>query len=82
MDKHADTVCKCAQPNRAKGSREELPCGVKGQSPLRSPEAEPLVPPPYLRTFSAPFCRALSAYMASSARCMMSRIDSSLCLVA
>ncbi len=45
MDKHADTVCKCAQPNRAKGSREELPCGVKGQSPLRSPEAEPLVPP-------------------------------------
>ena len=36
MDKHADTVCKCAQPNRAKGSREELPCGVKGQSPLGS----------------------------------------------
>ena len=33
-DKHADTVCKCAQLNRAEGSREELPCGVKGQRPL------------------------------------------------
>ena len=76
-DKHAGIVCSCHQLNRAKGSRENslagcrdsVPAGVKGQSPLRLP---------YLRTFFTPFCRALSAYMASSARCMMSRMDSSL----
>ena len=32
--KHAEVVCKCAQFNRAKGSGEQLPCGVKGQRPL------------------------------------------------
>ncbi len=36
-DKHADTVCSRHQLNRAEGSREELPCGVKGQRPLGSP---------------------------------------------
>ena len=36
-NKHADTVCRCHQLNRAKGSREELPCRVKGQRPLGSP---------------------------------------------
>ena len=36
-DKHADTVCSCHQLNRAEGSREKLPCGVKGQRPLGSP---------------------------------------------
>ena len=45
LDKHADTVCKCHQLNREKGSREELPCRVKGQRPLRSPEAAPLGSP-------------------------------------
>ena len=35
--KHAGIVCKCHQLNRAKGSREELPCKVKGQRPLGSP---------------------------------------------
>ena len=44
-DKHAGIVCSRHQLNRADGSREELPCRVKGQSPLRSPEAEPLAPP-------------------------------------
>ena len=34
VDKHAGIVCQCAQLNRAKGSREELPCGVKGAMPL------------------------------------------------
>ena len=78
-DQHAEEVCKCAQLHRAKGSRDEVPCGVqrqrlwrglgaaplglpqstrgrsmrarstpsrervKGRSPLRSPEAAPLV---------------------------------------
>ena len=36
-DKHADTVCSRHQLNRAEGSREKLPCGVKGQRPLGSP---------------------------------------------
>ena len=36
-DKHADTVCSRHQLNRAEGSREELPCGVKGQRPWGSP---------------------------------------------
>ena len=31
--KHADTVCRRYQPNRAEGSREELPCRVQGQRP-------------------------------------------------
>ena len=34
LHKHAGIVCSRHQPNRAKGSREELPCGVKGQRPL------------------------------------------------
>ena len=44
-DQHAGIVCSCHQLNRAKGSREELPCrdsvpaGVKGQSPLGLPNA-------------------------------------------
>ena len=29
---HAGKVCRCNQLNRAKGSREELPCGVQRQS--------------------------------------------------
>ena len=37
LDKHAGTLCSCAQPNRAEGSREKLPCGLKGQRPLGSP---------------------------------------------
>ena len=37
LDKHAGTLCSRHQLNRAKGSREELPCGVKGQCPLRLP---------------------------------------------
>ena len=28
---HAKTVCRCPQAKRAKGSREELPCGVQRQ---------------------------------------------------
>ena len=32
-DQHAGTVCRRHQPNRAKGSREELPCRVQGQRP-------------------------------------------------
>ena len=35
-NKHAKAVCSRHQLNRAKGSREELPCGVKGQRPLVS----------------------------------------------
>ena len=78
-NQHAEEVWACAQRNRAKGSRDEVPCGVqrqrlwrglgaaplghpqstrgrsmrahstpsrervKGRSPLRSPEAAPLV---------------------------------------
>ena len=37
LDRHAGTVCSRHQLNREKGSREELPCGVKGQRPLGSP---------------------------------------------
>ena len=37
LDKHADTLCSRHQLNRAEGSREELPCGVKGQRPLGLP---------------------------------------------
>ena len=37
LDKHAGTLCSRHQLNRAKGSREELPCGVKGQRPLGLP---------------------------------------------
>ena len=36
-NKHAEAVCSRHQLNRAKGSREELPCGVKGQRPLGFP---------------------------------------------
>ena len=36
LNQHADVVCSRAQFNRAKGSREELPCGVKGQRALGS----------------------------------------------
>ena len=43
--KHADTVCKCAQPNRAKGSRDEVPCRVQGQRPCWGQGAKPLAPP-------------------------------------
>ena len=45
MDKHADTVCKCAQPNRAKGSRDFVPCRVQGQRPCWGQGAKPLAPP-------------------------------------
>ena len=41
MDKHADTVCKCAQPNRAKGSRDEVP---QPRLPLPSHILCPLLP--------------------------------------
>ena len=41
-DKHADTVCKCAQLNRAEGSREELTCGVQRQSLWWGQGAAPL----------------------------------------
>ena len=34
---HAGKVCRCNQLNRAKGSREELPCGVQRQSLWRLP---------------------------------------------
>ena len=34
---HAHTAWKRSQLNREKGSREELPCGVKGQRPLGLP---------------------------------------------
>ena len=37
LDKHAGTLCSRHQLNREKGSREELPCGVKGQRPLGLP---------------------------------------------
>ena len=33
-DQHAGIACRRHQPNRAKGSREELPCRVQGQRPL------------------------------------------------
>ena len=33
-DQHAGIVCRRHQPNRAKGSREELPCRVQGSSTL------------------------------------------------
>ena len=37
LDKHAEEVSRSHQLHRAKGSREELPCRVKGQRPLGSP---------------------------------------------
>ena len=37
-NQHAEAVCSRYQLNRAKGSREELPCGVKGQRPLGLPK--------------------------------------------
>ena len=48
LHKHAKTVCRCHQLNRAKGSREELPCGVQRQSlwlrqMLHHPQAHPAV---------------------------------------
>ena len=36
LDKHAEEVSRSHQLHRAKGSREELPCRVKGQRPLGS----------------------------------------------
>ena len=41
-DQHAGIVCSCHQLNRAKGSREELPCRVQGQRPCWGQEAKPL----------------------------------------
>ena len=41
-DQHAGIVCSCHQPNRAKGSREELPCRVQGQRPCWGQGATPL----------------------------------------
>ena len=40
-DQHAGIVCSCHQPNRAKGSREELPCRVQGQRPCWGQGATP-----------------------------------------
>ena len=37
LDKHAEEVSRSHQLHRAKGSREELPCRVKGQRPLGFP---------------------------------------------
>ena len=36
-NQHAGTLCSCAQPNRAKGSREELPCTRKIHTFLANP---------------------------------------------
>ena len=41
-DKHAGIACRRHQPNRAKGSREELPCRVQGQRPCWGQGAKPL----------------------------------------
>ena len=41
-NKHAGIVCRRHQPNRAKGSREELPCRVQGQRPCWGQGAKPL----------------------------------------
>ena len=41
-DKHAGIVCRSHQLNRAKGSREELPCRVQGQRPCWGQGATPL----------------------------------------
>ena len=41
-DQHAEEVCKCAQLHRAKGSREEVPCGVQRQRLWRGLGAAPL----------------------------------------
>ena len=49
-DKHAGTLCSCAQPNREKGvERVEDPSRVQGRALCRSPEAEPLAPPLYTK---------------------------------
>ena len=42
VDKHAGIVCSCHQLNRAKGSREKLPCRVQGQRPCWGQGAKPL----------------------------------------
>ena len=56
-NKHAGTVWECHQLNRAKGSREELPCGVQRQSLWRLP---PFTIPPSLLSASTPCtCRGL-----------------------
>ena len=41
-ERHAGTVCSRSHPNRAKGSREELPCRVQGQRPCWGQGAKPL----------------------------------------
>ena len=41
-DQHAGIVCRSHQLNRAKGSREELPCRVQGQRPCWGQGAKPL----------------------------------------
>ena len=49
LHKHADMLCKCAQLNREKGSREELPCRVQGQRPCWGQGTKPLGSPLQLR---------------------------------
>ena len=41
-NQHAEEVCKCAQLHRAKGSRDEVPCGVQRQRLWRGLGAAPL----------------------------------------
>ena len=38
-DQHAGIVCRSHQLNRAKGSRDEVPCGVQRQSLWRLPQS-------------------------------------------
>ena len=45
-NQHAEEVCKCAQLHRAKGSRDEVPCGVQRQRLWRGLGAAPLGLPP------------------------------------
>ena len=52
LHKHANTVCNRAQRNRAKGSREELPCGVQRQRLWWGSRGETPYAPIFSMTFS------------------------------
>ena len=64
---HAEEVCKCAQLHRAKGSRDEVPCGVQRQRLWWGVGAKPLGSPFTPKSSQSPLFPRLSAAHASAA---------------
>ena len=63
---HAEEVCKCAQLHRAKGSRDEVPCGVQRQRLWWGLGAKPLGSPFTPKSSQSPLFPRLSAAHASA----------------